>query len=121
MRIDWIAKLQHLLQVLAFCLAIAAILYGFQPNRPYVPHVVYSVFIGTTTWAIIDLGRHLTPSSAETGWQLMAIRMGPRLEYSRNCRPSWRSTRCRPCCCSPSWKTASSTGWNRRWREAASP
>jgi hypothetical protein len=68
MKIDWVAKLQHLLQVLAFCLAIAAILYGFQPNRPYVPHVVYSLFIGTTTWAIIDLGRHLMPSSAETGW-----------------------------------------------------
>jgi two-component sensor histidine kinase len=68
MKIDWIAKLQHLLQVVAFCLAIATVLYGFQPDRPYVPNVVHSLFIGTTMWAIIDLGRHLIASSAETGW-----------------------------------------------------
>ncbi len=68
MKIDRIAKLQHLLQVLAFCLAIAAIQYAFQPERPYGPPVVYSLFIGTFTWAIIDLGRDLFPSSAETGW-----------------------------------------------------
>jgi LytS/YehU family sensor histidine kinase len=30
--------------------------------------VVYSLFIGTIIWAIIDLGRHLFASSAETGW-----------------------------------------------------
>lgn len=68
MKIDWIAKLQHLLQVLAFCLAVATVQYGFQPERPYAPNVVYSLFIGSIMWAIIDLGRHLFPSSAETGW-----------------------------------------------------
>jgi hypothetical protein len=68
MKIDWIAKLQHLLQVLAFCLAIATIQYAFQPERPYGPPVVYSLFIGAFTWVIIDLGRDLFPSSAETGW-----------------------------------------------------
>ncbi len=68
MRIDWIGKLQHLLQVLAFCLAVASIQYAFQPERPYTPTCVYSLFIGLYTWAIIDLGRHLIPSSAETGW-----------------------------------------------------
>ena len=68
MKIDWVTKLQHLLQVLAFCLAVATIQYGFQPQQPYVPSVVHSLFIGTTIWAIIDLGRHLMPSSAETGW-----------------------------------------------------
>jgi hypothetical protein len=68
MRIDWIAKLQNLLQVLAFCLAIAAIQYAFQPERPYGPPAVYSLFIGTTIWAVVDLGRHLFPSAAETGW-----------------------------------------------------
>src|SRR6185295_264862 len=68
MKIDRIAKLQHLLQVLAFCLAIAAIQYAFQPERPYGPPVVYSLFIGTFTWAFIDLGRDLFPSSGETGW-----------------------------------------------------
>jgi len=68
MKIDWIAKLRHMLQVLAFCLAVATIQYAFQPERPYGPPVVYSLFIGTIIWAVIDLGRHLFPSSAETGW-----------------------------------------------------
>ncbi|MDB5870893.1 MAG: sensor histidine kinase [Ramlibacter sp.] len=68
MNTDWVAKLRHMLQVLAFCLVIATIQYAFQPERPYGPPVVYSVFIGMFTWAIIDLGRELFPSSAETGW-----------------------------------------------------
>jgi hypothetical protein len=68
MKIDWISKLQHMLQAMAFSLAIATIQYGFQPERPYAPNVVYSLFIGTIIWAVIDLGRHLFPSSAETGW-----------------------------------------------------
>jgi hypothetical protein len=67
-KINWTSKLQHLLQVLAFCLAIAAIQYAFQPEKPYGPPAVYSLFIGTSTWAIVDIGRHLFPSSAETGW-----------------------------------------------------
>jgi two-component sensor histidine kinase len=68
MRIDWLNKLQRLLQVLAFGLAIATIQYGFSPERPYAPAVVYSLLIATSTWAIVDLGRHLMPSSRETGW-----------------------------------------------------
>ncbi|HSV36342.1 MAG TPA: histidine kinase [Ramlibacter sp.] len=68
MKIDWLAKLRHMLQVLAFCLVVATIQYAFQPERPYAPPVVYSLFIGTIMWAIIDLGRHLFPSAAETGW-----------------------------------------------------
>ncbi|UUZ64065.1 histidine kinase [Polaromonas sp. P1-6] len=68
MKIDWIGKLQHFLQTLAFCLAVATVQYAFMPERPYGPPVVYSLCIGTITWAVIDLGRHLFPSSAETGW-----------------------------------------------------
>jgi hypothetical protein len=68
MRIDWVSKLQHLLQTVAFCLAIATIQYAFIPHRPYGPAVVFSVFIGSITWAVIDLGRHLVPSARETGW-----------------------------------------------------
>ncbi|MES2939122.1 MAG: histidine kinase [Pseudomonadota bacterium] len=68
MKIDWLSKLQHLLQVLAFCLAIAAIQYAFQPDHPYGPPAVYSLFIGTSIWALVDIGRHLMPSSGETGW-----------------------------------------------------
>jgi signal transduction histidine kinase len=67
-KIDWNAKLQHFLQTLAFSLAVATVLYGLQPERPYGPNVVYSVCIGTVMWTVIDLGRHLLPSSAETGW-----------------------------------------------------
>ncbi len=68
MNIDWVSKLRHMLQVLAFCLVIATVQYAFQPERPYGPPVVYSLFIGTITWAVIDLGRHVFPSAAETGW-----------------------------------------------------
>ncbi len=68
MRIDWIAKLQHLLQTMAFCLAVATIQYAFLPERPYAPPVAYSLAIGIITWAIIDLGRDLFPSARETGW-----------------------------------------------------
>jgi hypothetical protein len=67
-KIDWVSKLQHYVQVLAFCMVVATLQYAFQPHRPYGPPVVYSLFIGTFTWAIIDLGRELFPSSAETGW-----------------------------------------------------
>ena len=68
MKGDWVSLLRHLLQVWAFALAIATIQYAFMPDRPYGPPVVYSLLISTITWAIIDLGRGLFPSSAETGW-----------------------------------------------------
>jgi LytS/YehU family sensor histidine kinase len=68
MKIDWISKLQHLLQTLAFCLAVATIQYAFTPERPYGPPVIYSLLIGSIIWAVIDLGRHSFPSAAETGW-----------------------------------------------------
>jgi hypothetical protein len=68
MTIDPVAKLRHLLQVLAFCLAIATIQYAFLPERGYGVQLVYSLCIGLITWACIDFPRHLLPSSAETGW-----------------------------------------------------
>lgn len=67
-KIDWIDKLRRLLQTLAFCLAIAAIQYAVQPERPYELPLVYSLAIGSLTWACIDFGRHLFPSSVATGW-----------------------------------------------------
>lgn len=66
--IDWLGKLRNMLQVMAFALGIATIQYAFMPERPYGPPLVYSLFIATLTWAVIDLGRELFPSSAETGW-----------------------------------------------------
>jgi hypothetical protein len=67
-QIDWIAKLRHMLQVMAFAVAIATLQYAFMPDKPYGPPLVYSLLIATITWAVIDLGRELFPSSAETGW-----------------------------------------------------
>ena len=68
MHTDWIDKLRRYLQVLAFALGIATIQYAFMPERPYGPPLVYSLLIASMTWAFIDLGRELFPSSAETGW-----------------------------------------------------
>lgn len=68
MKIDWLDKLRLLLQTLAFCLAVAAIQVAFQPQKPYVVPLVYSLCIGTSMWAMMDFGRHLFTSSAPTGW-----------------------------------------------------
>jgi sensor histidine kinase YesM len=68
MKIDWIDKLRFYLQTMAFCLAVASIQFAFQPQIPYVLPLVYSVCIGSFTWVLIDFGRHLFASSAETGW-----------------------------------------------------
>lgn len=65
---DWISRLRHFLQVLAFTLAVATIQYAFMPERAYGPMVLYSVLIGTFTWVTIELGRTWIPSAAETGW-----------------------------------------------------
>jgi signal transduction histidine kinase len=68
MGIDWVGKLRRLLQTLAFCLGIAALQWFSYPERPYAPMLVYSVAIGVCTWAWIDFGAHLFPSSRDTGW-----------------------------------------------------
>ncbi len=68
MRIDWIAKANHLLQTLAFCLAAAAIQFAFRPERPYEVPLVYSLAIGCSIWLMIDFGRNLFASSSKTGW-----------------------------------------------------
>jgi signal transduction histidine kinase len=70
MKIDWLGKLRNFLQVLAFCLAISAIQYGFSIDKPYDVPLVYSLAIGASTWALIDFGRNLVPSAQETGWPL---------------------------------------------------
>jgi len=73
MKIDWIAKLRHFLQIVAFCLAIAAIYYAFMPYNPYEIALVYSLSIGLLSWVLIDFGRHFFPSSDETGWPEGAV------------------------------------------------
>ncbi len=68
MRIDWIAKASHLLQTLAFCLAVSAIQYAFRPKRSYEIPLIYTLAIGTAIWLLIDFGRELFASSRQTGW-----------------------------------------------------
>ncbi len=70
------AKLRHLLQVWAFCFAIAALQVGFQPERPFLPPLAYSLCIGTLCWAVVDFGRHFFPSARETGWPALLPSLG---------------------------------------------
>jgi hypothetical protein len=67
MKIDWIEKLQNFLQTLAFCLGIAAIQFAFRPDQSYNGPLVYSLAIGTSTWALIDFGREILSPAGE-GW-----------------------------------------------------
>jgi Histidine kinase len=68
MRIDWTELLRHYLQVLAFALAISAILYALAPEHPYEHQLVYSLCIATVNWLIIDVGRFALNPNPETGW-----------------------------------------------------
>ena len=68
MKIDWLVKLRHFLQTMAFCLAIAALHLAFQPERSYDVPLVYSLSIGLTSWLLIDFGRLLFASAWESGW-----------------------------------------------------
>lgn len=68
MQIDWIGKLQRLLETVGFSLGIAAVIYGLFPGAQYAPNAVLSLCIGLSICLIIDFGRHLFPSSRETGW-----------------------------------------------------
>ncbi|MCJ0762450.1 sensor histidine kinase [Variovorax terrae] len=68
-RLDSLDMFRHYLQTLAFSLAISAVLYfTSSPDKPYEVPMVYSLCIGTVSWAIIDFGRHLIAPSAESGW-----------------------------------------------------
>lgn len=58
----------HLVQVWAFCLAIPALLYLIAPHFDPAQSLVYSLCIGTCTWAVIDLGRLAVSEPAGTGW-----------------------------------------------------
>jgi signal transduction histidine kinase len=68
MKLDWLDKLRRLLQTIAFCLAIAGLLYAFNAQARYEIALVYSLCIGISTWALIDFGVDLFASAQETGW-----------------------------------------------------
>lgn len=66
--IDGVHMLRHAGITLAFCVLIAAIQFGFNPQQLFEVPMAYSACIGLTTWAVIDGGRHWVPSAVETGW-----------------------------------------------------
>ena len=68
MKIDWAEQLRRYLQVLAFALAISALLYTFSPNRPYEIGLIYSLCISTLCWAFTDFGRFFLKPDPETQW-----------------------------------------------------
>ncbi len=68
MPINWSIKARHAAQTVGFCVSIAALHYGFAPERPWRPQLAYSLCIGLIIWAVIDLGREAFPSARETGW-----------------------------------------------------
>ncbi|MES2182984.1 MAG: histidine kinase [Pseudomonadota bacterium] len=66
---DPISRLRHLLQTLAFCLAISAIEAFLEPETPYLVQLVYAVAVGTACWAFYGIGcRLLVGPDSETGW-----------------------------------------------------
>jgi signal transduction histidine kinase len=72
-----IERLSHLLQTWAFCLVIASLQAYLRPDTPYELPLVYSLAIGTCTWALIDLGRiRIDPGSLHgwpRGWRGLAL------------------------------------------------
>ena len=63
-----IERLGHLLQTWAFCLVIASLQAFLKPDTPYELPLVYSLAIGTCTWALIDLGRDRVDPGSPHGW-----------------------------------------------------
>ena len=68
MQSTFMDTLQRLVQTLAFSLVISALLYVLQPNHAYEIQLIYSLCIGVSIWAMIDLGRHWMWPDPETGW-----------------------------------------------------
>ena len=75
MTIDPVAKLRNMLQVMAFCLAIATLQYAFAPDRPYGPQIAYSLAIGLITRVTPDV--EVVEAAVALGEQLAAM---PRLQ-----------------------------------------
>lgn len=77
MKIDWAEQLRHYLQVLAFALAISALLYTFSPEKPYKIGLVYSLCIATLSWTVTDFGRFALQPDPETqwpkGWRMLVL------------------------------------------------
>jgi hypothetical protein len=65
--------------------------------------VVYSLLIGVSIWTVVDLGRHLMPSAAETGWPtgsqgVLLVDGGHRRSAMRSA-PSWAIRSAAPSTC----------------------
>jgi hypothetical protein len=74
--IDWLAKLNYGLQVMAFALAISAIQFAFQPDIAYEISMRYALCISFFAWILIDFGRHFFASAKETQWPLGVMGFG---------------------------------------------
>ncbi|MDM0113345.1 histidine kinase [Variovorax sp. J22R133] len=57
MKIEWRDVARRGLQVVAFCLVIAAMTSTIWPNKGYLNQLGYSLCIGGITWAVIEFGR----------------------------------------------------------------
>lgn len=62
------ALLRRFIHTQAFCLTLSALLHFIQGGNSYETDLLYSVLIGTSMWAILDLGRVLLPLDPESGW-----------------------------------------------------
>ena len=68
MKIDRREALRHLLLTLGFCVVVAAVEFFFDPARPFLVKLVYSVATGVPIWAIVEFGRLLLVRPPAIGW-----------------------------------------------------
>jgi anti-sigma regulatory factor (Ser/Thr protein kinase) len=68
MKPDFWHLARHFAQVMAFSLVISALVYFFNPQRPYEVPLIYSLAIGSCSWAVTDLGRFVIGIDPETAW-----------------------------------------------------
>jgi hypothetical protein len=86
MRIDWLSKLQHLLQTMAFCLAIATIQYAFPRAALCATGGVFGVhrhfYLG-----VHRPGARPVPVGRETGWPqgMAGVAAGGRRHHPGTC------------------------------------
>lgn len=60
--LSWRGVARHLLQVLAFCAAVAVLTSAIWPGRSYAVQLGHALCIGLVTWAVIEFGRLMVPA-----------------------------------------------------------
>ncbi len=73
----WPLLRRHAWQVLAFCLAIATVLWLLRPGLPFWGQLAYSLPMGLISWLLIDVGRFFmdqdSPHQFPRGWRGIAL------------------------------------------------